>query len=227
VKTVLIIEDEPALLDGLRVNLETEGYRVVGAHTGEKGIDLAMESRPDVIVLDVMLPGIDGFEVCRRLREFGVKAPIIILSARSGELDRVFGLEIGADDYVTKPFSLRELLVRIHARLREHDDWYRHAPNDVRLGSVFVDFENCQASRDGEAVQMTAREFDILRLLASHRGQVVTRAQIMNCVFGSSDETGSRSVDTHILHVRQKIEDDPANPRYLLTVYGQGYKLLE
>ena len=226
-KTVLIIEDEPALLDGLCVNLETEGYRVVGAHTGEKGIDLAMETHPDVIVLDVMLPGIDGFEVCRRLRNFGVKAPIIILSARSGELDRIVGLEIGADDYVTKPFSLRELLARIHARLREHDDWHRHAPKNIRLGPVFVDFEKYQASREGEPVQMTAREFDVLRLLANHRGQVVTRAQIMNCVFGSSDETGSRTVDTHILHVRQKVESDPTNPRYLLTVYGQGYRLLK
>jgi DNA-binding response OmpR family regulator len=226
-KTVLIIEDEPALLDGLRENLESEGYRVAGALTGESGIELAMGSHPDVIVLDVMLPGIDGFEVCSRLREIGVKAPIIFLSARSEEVDRVVGLEIGADDYVTKPFSLRELLARIHARLREHDDWFRHAPRDIRLGPVFVNFERYLATRDDEPVQMTSREFDVLRLLASHRGQVVTRTQIMNCVFGSADETGSRTVDTHIHHVRKKIEDDPANPRYLMTIYGQGYKLLE
>lgn len=226
-KTVLVIEDEPALLEGLRENLEAEGYRFVGAGTGEKGIELALDSRPDVIVLDVMLPGIDGFEVCRNLRKIGVKAPILFLSARSGEVDRVVGLEIGADDYVTKPFSLRELMARIRARLREHDDWNRNAPGKILLGPVSVDFERYTAEKGGETLSMTPREYDLLHLLASHRGQVVSRARIMNCVFGTTDETGSRAVDTHILHIRRKIEEDPANPRHILTVYGQGYKLVE
>jgi DNA-binding response OmpR family regulator len=226
-KTVLVIEDEPALLDGLKVNLTGEGYQVLGASTGEQGIELAVDAQPHVIVLDVMLPGIDGFEVCRRLRGMGIRVPIIILSARSEEIDRVLGLEIGADDYVTKPFSLRELLARIRARLREHGDWSHYAPAEIRFGSVEVNFERYTASRAGEALQLTPKEFEILRLLVHQRGQVVTRARILRDVFGYAEGASSRTVDTHILHLRQKIEDDPASPKHIFTVYGQGYRFVD
>ena len=221
---ILVVEDEPDLLHALELNLKAEGYVVLSASTGPAAIRHALDDRPDLVLLDVMLPGLSGFDVCRELRRKGFDAPIIMLTAKSEEIDRVVGLEIGADDYVTKPFGLRELLARIRVRLR------RHAPSPAAevlcFGSVTVDFDRHEASRGGARVELTGKEFEVLKLLARHAGQIVTRDRLLNEVWGYEASPTTRTVDNHILRLRQKLEDDPANPRHILSIYGEGYKFV-
>ena len=222
---ILVVEDEEDLLKGLDINLSKEGYRVLKASDGETGIKLAIKESPNLIILDVMLPGINGFDVCRELRGKGITIPIIMLTAKSEEMDRVVGLEIGADDYVTKPFGLRELIARIRARLR-HQPVQSESLARYRFGDFEFDFEKLVAKRKGKALEMTPREFDILQLLIRCRGEVVTRDRMLEQVWGYDSYPTTRTVDTHILKLRQKIEDDPANPRYILSIYGEGYKFV-
>ncbi len=223
--TVLVVEDEPGLARGLEINLRREGYQVLTAGTGEAGLDLAIRHQPQLVLLDVTLPGINGFDVCREIRARGMDVPIIFLTARTEEIDRVIGLELGADDYVVKPFMLRELLARVRTRLR------RHAPKAAplvryRVGEVDIDFDAHTARRGDGDVEMTAREFELLKLFISSRGQVVTRDRILDEVWGYEAGTTTRTVDNFVLRLRQKLEANPSEPKYFLTVYGSGYKFV-
>jgi len=223
---ILIVEDEEELLRGLEISLSKEGYRILKATRGETGVKLAIKENPDLIILDVMLPGMSGLDVCRELRQKGTDVPIIMLTAKSEEIDRVVGLEIGADDYVTKPFSLRELLARIRVRLRRQPPRVTKGPIQYCFGDVKIDFEKFVAVRKGRPLDLTPREFDILRLLIQCRGEVVTRDRLLDEVWGYEAYPSTRTVDSHILNLRQKLEDDPVHPKYILTIYGEGYKFV-
>jgi two-component system alkaline phosphatase synthesis response regulator PhoP len=223
---ILVIEDEPDLLRGLALNLRAEGYSVLTASRGDTAVEQALRERPELVLLDIMLPGMNGLDVCRELRRKGFEAPIIMLTAKVEELDRVVGLEIGADDYVTKPFGIRELLARIRARLR------RHAPtleSDSKLSfeEVEVDFTRQEVLRGGKRIELTGKEFEVLRLLARHRGEIVTRERLLEEVWGYESYPTTRTVDNHILRLRQKLEDDPSSPRHILSIYGEGYKFVQ
>ena len=226
-KKILIIEDEQDLARGLEINLTREGYRVLKAASGEAGVGLAIKENPNLIILDIMLPGMSGLDVCRELRHKVFAAPIIMLTAKSEEVDRVVGLEIGADDYVTKPFSVRELQARIRVQLRHQPP--RSSENLPRycFDDVDVDFEKCRTTRKGAAVELTAKEYELLRLLIRCRGEVVGRERMLNEVWGYEAYPTTRTVDNHILKLRQKLEDDPANPRHILSIYGEGYKFVD
>ena len=226
---VLIVEDQEDLLRGLEINLVKEGYRVLKASTGEEGMRLVVEEAPDLVLLDVMLPGLSGIDVCREIRRRGIEVPIILLTAKSDVIDRVVGLETGADDYVIKPFSLRELLARIRARLRRQSAGSSAGAGPVRyrLGDVEVDFERLAATRAGRPLHLTPKECELLRMLIRHRGQAVSRTRMLNEIWGYGSASTTRTVDTHILTLRQKIEDDPGNPRHILTCYGEGYKFVD
>ena len=223
--TVLVIEDDPAISRGLADNLRFEGYEVFTALDGETGYQLQRDRKPDVIVLDVMLPRISGLELCRKLRADRVQTPILMLTARSEEGDRVVGLDLGADDYVTKPFSVRELMARIRALLRRTQS-AASLPNDLRFGDVEVDFLKYEARRNGKAIDMTRKEFAILRFLAGRAGEVVTRDDLLNDVWGYEAYPVSRTVDNHVAGLRAKLERDAANPRHIKTVHGVGYKFV-
>ena len=225
-KKILIVEDEEDVAKGLEINLRKEGYRVVKAGRGDTAVNLAIKENPHLILLDVMLPGLSGFDVCRELRKKGIEAPIIMLTAKGDEIDRVLGLEIGADDYVSKPFSLRELMARIRVRLRRPPPGQSEELSKYRFGDVEIDFEKCQATQKGAPVELTHKELDILRLFIRRRGEVVTRGRMLNEVWGYDASSTTRTVDTHILNLRQKLEPDPGTPRYILSVYGEGYKFV-
>jgi two-component system alkaline phosphatase synthesis response regulator PhoP len=221
---ILIIEDEPDLARGLAMNLTAEGYRVDAETRGDAGLERALRDRPDLVLLDVMLPGMSGFDVCRGLRQRGFEAPIIMLTARAEETDRVVGLEIGADDYVTKPFGIRELLARVRVRLRRRA---ANAADDVvRFGDVEIDFDRHDATRAGRPVELTGKELEVLRLLTRHRGRVVSREQLLDEVWGSEHFPTTRTVDNHILRLRQKLEPNPSDPKFILSIYGEGYKFV-
>ena len=221
---ILIIEDEPDLARGLAMNLTAEGYRVDAEACGDAGLERALRDRPDLVLLDVMLPGMSGFDVCRDLRRRGFEAPIIMLTARAEEMDRVVGLEIGADDYVTKPFGVRELLARVRVRLRRRSA--DAADELLRFGDVEVDFDRHEVARGGRRIDLTGKELDVLRLLARHRGRIVTREQLLDEVWGYEHYPTTRTVDNHILRLRQKLESNPSDPRFILSVYGEGYKFV-
>jgi DNA-binding response OmpR family regulator len=223
---ILIIEDEQDLARGLEINLTREGYRVLKASTGPDGLRLAIKENPHLIVLDLMLPGMNGLDVCRELRQKGFQTPIIMLTAKAEEIDRVVGLELGADDYVTKPFGLRELLARIRVQLRRPPSRPCGELARYRFGEVEVDFEKCRTTRKEQPVELTAKEYDVLRLLIRFRGEVVTRDRMLNEVWGYEASPTTRTVDNHILRLRQKLEDDSANPQYILSVYGEGYRFV-
>lgn len=220
---ILVVEDEPAILRGLADNLRREQHEVLTAADGEEGYRLAREKRPDLVILDLMLPKLSGYEVCRKMRAEGMATPILILTARGEEADRVVGLDLGADDYVTKPFSVRELLARVRAHLRRAQPAKRD-PDSVTVGDVTVDFRRYEASKAGAPLEMTRREFQALRLLVARSGDVVTREEMLNEVWGLDVYPTTRTVDNHIAGLRAKLEPDPANPRHLLTVRGVGYK---
>jgi len=221
---ILIVEDEPAMASGLRDNLEFEGYVVRVACDGEEALSSAAESPPDLILLDLMLPRRNGLDVCRELRRRGLSIPIIMLTARSQETDKVVGLELGADDYVTKPFSVRELVARVHVQLRRIAS--EGSVEHFRFGEIELDFKRHHAARDGRLLHLTAREFDLLRYFVRRRGETVSRDELLDKVWGMGAYPLSRTVDNHIAKLRQKIERLPADPEYLITVHGLGYKFL-
>jgi DNA-binding response OmpR family regulator len=222
---ILVIEDDSTILRGLRDNLRFERHDVVTATDGETGYRLAREKRPDLVILDLMLPKMGGFEICRKLREDGFLAPIMMLTARSEEADRVLGLDLGADDYVTKPFSIRELLARVRALLRR-----AHAadamPGELRFDDITIDFRRYEALKSGAPVEMTRKEFGVLRLLAARAGEVIGRDEILSQVWGEDCYPTTRTVDNHIASLRAKLEANPAEPRRLITVHGVGYRLV-
>jgi len=221
---VLIVEDDPSILRGLNDNLRMQRYDVITASDGEAGYRLAVEKKPDLVILDVMLPNMSGMEICKKLRSEGFAAPILMLTARGEESDRVLGLDLGADDYVTKPFSIRELLARVRALLRRTQNG-ETLPDEVRFDDVIVDFRKFEARKRGTALDLTRKEFGILRMLAAKAGQVVTRDDLLNDVWGYESYPSTRTVDTHIGTLRSKLESDPATPKRLITVHGVGYKL--
>jgi two-component system OmpR family response regulator len=225
-KTVLIIEDETALVAALSYNLRREGYGVASAGDGIEGLRLARTAHPALVILDLMLPGMDGIDVCRRLRAQST-VPILILTAKSDEVDKVVGLEIGADDYMTKPFSVRELLARVRALLRRVEMEREVAPLDVvESADLHLDLRGRQASRGGRELALKPKEFDLLAFLAGHPRQVFSREQLLNEVWGFDFAGASRTVDVHVRWLRQKIEDEPSRPLHLLTVRGSGYKFV-
>jgi DNA-binding response OmpR family regulator len=215
--SVLLVEDEPHIRQGLSMKLREEGFSVFEAEDGEVGEDIALQKRPDLIVLDVMLPGRSGLDVCRNLRKGGFSSPIILLTARAETIDIVLGLELGADDYVTKPFSLRELVARIRTRLRVETPKSFVAPDQYQIGPTLVDFAHSTALRDGRGVELTQRELAVLRLLIANKGEPVSRDQMLDQAWGYDAFPSTRTVDMLILRLRQKIESDPANPRHILS----------
>jgi DNA-binding response OmpR family regulator len=228
--TIMIVEDEPAVARGVQVALEREGYRVSVQGTGEDALANFADLAPDLVVLDVRLPGMDGFEVLRRLRR-ETHAPVLFLTARSDEVDKVVGLEMGADDYLVKPFSVRELVSRIKALLRraygELAD--TQTGRTLRRRDLVIDLERRRVTRDGARIGLTTTEFDLLRHLASRPGRVYTRSQLLELVRDYDDalEQDERTINVHISHIRDKIEPDPAHPRYIRTVRGVGYAFAE
>lgn len=226
-KRILIIEDDVAILRGLKDNLEFEGYGVLSATDGEQGYALVKEKKPDLVILDLMLPRLSGYEVCRKVRAEGGNVPILILTARGEEVDKVHGLNIGADDYMTKPFSVKELLARIQAIFRRAASSRTGTlPDELRFHDVVVDFLRFEASKSGRALDLSRKEFGVLRLLAARSGEVVTRDELLDAVWGYDRFPTTRTVDNHVALLRAKIEDAPARPRFLLTIRGVGYKLV-
>jgi two-component system alkaline phosphatase synthesis response regulator PhoP len=224
---ILIVEDEADILRGLEINLKREGYDVAKATRGDAAVNAVLHESPDLVLLDVMLPGMSGVDVCRELRRRGIETPIVFLTARADEVDRVVGLEIGADDYVTKPFSPRELMARIRLRLRRQPARADSGPHRYRFGDVELDFDAFTATRDGKPIELRTKEFEIMRLLIRCRGEVVTRDRMLNEVWGYETSPTTRTVDTHILRLRQKLEADPPNPRHILSMYGEGYRFVD
>jgi two-component system response regulator VicR len=226
-KRILIIEDDVAILRGLKDNLEYESYEVLTAEDGEKGYCLIQERKPDLIILDLMLPKMSGYELCRKVREEGITTPILMLTARGEEMDRVVGLDLGADDYVTKPFSVPELLARIRAIIRRvQKAKVGDLPGELKFGEISIDFKCFEAHKGGKILNMSRKEFGVLRILAAREGEVVTRDELLDEVWGYDQYPTTRTVDNHIALIRNKIEDDPSNPRHLITVHGVGYKLV-
>jgi DNA-binding response OmpR family regulator len=221
---ILVIEDEPDMLTILRDNLELEGYRVDMAKTGEDGLRLALRDSPDVILLDIMLPGMSGYDVCRNLRSRGVKTPVILITARNSEMDRVAGLDLGADDYVGKPFNIGEVLARVRVQIRHGRDQEPQRRDEFRFGNVVVDVRRQVVKRAGKRVEMTSREFQLLSYFILHQGELVTRDQLLIDVWGYSHPPLTRAVDNFVFKLRSKLEADPQRPRYFLTAYGTGYR---
>jgi len=221
---ILIVEDEPEMILGLVDNLQFEGYQTITAGDGERGLALALSEAPDLIVLDLMMPGMSGWDVCRTLRQKALDIPVIMLTARGEEVDQIRGLEMGADDYVTKPFSLRELLARIRAVLRRPGP--RQKFEVFALGEFRLHLRTRQAFKAGREVGLTRKEFELLRYLVEHRGEILTRDRLLNEVWGYEQFPTTRTVDTHILRLRQKFETDPERPAYIVTVHGQGYRFV-
>jgi DNA-binding response OmpR family regulator len=225
-KKILIIEDEQDLIKGLKLNLSDEGFEVDWAANGVEGLRKAVEETPDLIILDIMLPEMDGLEVCRKLRQKNIDIPIIMLTAKGGEIDKVVGLEIGADDYMTKPFSIRELLARIKARLRHSEKEVKPVPEKYSIGDIEIDFARFKIRRKGKEQELTSLETDILKYFVIHRGEVVSRDDFLEKIWGYEKYPTTRTIDNHILKLRKKIEDDPSHPRYILSVYGGGYRFI-
>jgi len=225
--TILVVEDDPKMQMGLKDNLEVEGYDVEVAGDGALGLKRIMDQQFDLVVLDVMLPEMSGLDVLRKSREHGISTPVILLTAKGEEIDKVLGLELGADDYITKPFGLRELLARIKAVLRRKESSGSASPADkAAIGKLEIDFATYNATRNGKSVEMTPKEFDILKYLWQHKNQTVTRDELLTNVWGYDESISSRTVDNFILKIRQKVEANPANPKHIITLHGIGYKLI-
>lgn len=220
---ILVVDDEPTLVATLKYNLEREKYQVITAADGPAAIDAARGVRPDLILLDIMLPGLDGIEVCRILRK-EMKVPIIMLTAKGTEIDKVVGLEIGADDYVTKPFGTRELLARVRAQIRRAELPVSESAGSVSVGDIRVDVERHQAFKNEVPLEMKPREFDLLAFLMRNRGRAFTREQLLSQIWGYDFVGDTRTVDVHVRWLRKKIEDEPGSPRRLMTVRGTGYR---
>ena len=223
---VLIVEDEADMLAGLEDTLSREGYEVITARDGKEGLRAAAESAPDLVILDVMMPEMDGYEVCAALRGRGVQAPIIMLTARDAEDDKIRGLDTGADDYVTKPFSMRELLSRINAVRRRYEG-RKEKIREFSFSGIHVDFDRQTLTRNEQAVRLSSFESELLRLLVMMRGEPVSRQTILTEVWGYDFPPDTRTIDNHIVRLRQKIEDDPHRPKHILTAHGKGYKFVK
>jgi two-component system alkaline phosphatase synthesis response regulator PhoP len=223
---ILIVEDEPDMVLGLKDNFEFEGYEVLTAADGATALERARSQKPDLVVLDIMLPKLSGLEVCKTLRGEGFESPIIMLTARGQEIDKVVGLELGADDYVTKPFSIRELLARVRAILRRTQGKKQRLAR-YHFADVELDFEAYRAKRAGASLEMSPREFELLRYLIERKGETVTRDQLLEDVWGYESYPSTRTVDTHIAKLRAKIGDSGSEPRWILTIHGVGYKFVD
>jgi len=224
---ILIVDDDRKIVDLVRAYLEKDGYRVLAAHDGLQALELARQKRADLLVLDLMLPGIDGLDVCRLLRGEGNKVPIIMLTAKTTETDKLIGLDLGADDYVTKPFSPRELLARVRAVLRRVGEGKHEGPSEVRFGDLLVDFVRHKVQVAGESVGLTPTEFKLLEALIGEPERAFSRMELLDRVFGYDFEGFKRTIDVHVMNLRRKIEPDRKNPTYIKTVYGMGYKFAE
>jgi DNA-binding response OmpR family regulator len=222
---ILIVEDDPAIARGLKDNLEAESYEVLTAPDGQAGYRMLVGSEPDLVILDLMLPKLSGYELCRKARAEGITTPILMLTARGEEADRVLGLDLGADDYVTKPFSVRELLARVRAILRRANP-PQELPDQLRFADVAVDFRRYDAFKGERRLEMTPKEFGVLQILASRAGEVVRRDELLDGVWGYNSDVTTRTVDNHIASLRAKIEETPAEPHHLVTVHGVGYKFV-
>jgi DNA-binding response OmpR family regulator len=222
---VLAVEDEPEMQVILRDNLEYEGFEVLSAATGEEGLQLAMAKQPDLILLDLLLPRMSGYEVCRRLRTERFTMPIIMLTARNAELDRVAGLEMGADDYLGKPFGVGELIARVRVQLRRPRETGR-GPVELRFGDVVVDLRQRRARNGREPLELSSREFELLEYLIGHADKVVTREELLSAVWGYGAAPLTRTVDNFVAKLRKKVERDPRDPRHILTVHGSGYRFV-
>ena len=221
---ILIIEDEPDLLRGLALNIKAEGYGVLTASRGDKGVEQALSEQPDLVLLDIMLPGKSGLDVCRELRFRGKDVPILMLTAKSQLVDRVVGLKIGADDYLTKPFEAPELLARIEALLRRAKKEKLAPVGQYQFGNVEVDFERGDVTKAGVPISLAGKELELLRYLIDHRGNVVSRDELLEGVWEYQPGVSSRTIDVHVAWLRQKLEDNPQNPRHIHTVRGVGYR---
>ena len=222
---ILIVEDEPNMVAGLRDNFEYEGYGVITAPDGVAGLERALAEAPDLVILDVMMPRMSGLDVCKQLKAKRPSIPIIMLTARGQEVDKVVGLELGADDYVTKPFSIREPLARVKAVLRRAQP----VPKDKEryaFGDVEVNLRSCQVSRKGQQLEVSSKEFDLLKYFLVHSGEAISRDRLLEEVWGYDRFPTTRTVDAHIVRLRQKLEPKPDDPRYFLTVHGVGYKFV-
>jgi DNA-binding response OmpR family regulator len=222
---ILIVEDEPNMVAGLRDNFEFEGHEVITAGDGVAGLERAIAESPDLVILDVMMPRMSGLDVCKQLKSKRPSIPIIMLTARGQEVDKVVGLELGADDYVTKPFSIRELLARVKAVLRRA----KTAPKTEEkysFGEVEVNLRSCQVSRKGRALDFSSKEFELLKYFLIHPGETLSRDRLLEDVWGYDHFPTTRTVDAHIVRLRQKVEPKPEEPRFILTVHGTGYKFV-
>ena len=224
---LLLIDDDPMITEPLARQLGAAGYEVLVAHDGRSGLELAQTQKPDLVVLDVMMPELDGWEVCQKLRQNSV-VPILMLTALGDEVDRILGLELGADDYLTKPFSVRELKARIKALLRrvELDQHTAPAPNELVVGDIRVELDSRQVYKGGELLQLRYKEFELLSLLLNRAGDVVTCAELFDKIWGTDWLGDTRTLDVHIRWLREKIEEDPSQPRYIQTVRGVGYRMV-
>lgn len=223
---ILIVEDEEDLAKGLKLNLADEGYEIILAANGKQGLRLALTEAPDLVLLDIRMPEMDGLEVCREIRKTGSGIPILMLTAKGEETDKVVGLEIGADDYMIKPFGLRELQARIKALLRRSKAGGRTAGSHHRIGGCEVDLAAFKVQRKGKWTDVSSLEMSILKHLIEHAGEVVTRDALLEKIWGYERFPTTRTVDNHILKLRKKIEEDPAHPKHILSVYGEGYRLV-
>jgi DNA-binding response OmpR family regulator len=224
-QTILIIEDDPAILLGLKKNLSYEGYAVVTAENGEKGLEMAFDAKPSLILLDVMLPGVNGFEICRTVRKHDPTVPILIISAKDQEIDKIMGFDLGADDYITKPFSIKEVTARVKAALRRSTALESDV-DSVTFGETQIDFRGRSVKIDGGEVDVSPREFDLLAYLVRNPNRVLARDQILNRVWGYDYYGTARTIDNFIQKLRRKVEPDPENPRFIVTVRGVGYKFV-
>jgi DNA-binding response OmpR family regulator len=224
-KKILIVEDDQNILRGLKDTFTTEHFEVQTESDGEKGYQAARRKTFDVILLDIMLPSMNGVEICQKLRTEGMQSPIIMLTSKGSEVDKVMGLELGADDYVTKPFSVRELVARVSAVMRRQATVVSEL-NECTFGDVYVDFRRQEARKDSKALDLTAKEYELLKYFVQREGQVITRAQLLDDVWGYEATPTTRTVDNYILSLRKKIEADPSVPAHLITVHTAGYKFV-
>lgn len=222
---ILIVEDQKDMVEGLVFNLQAQGYETSVAYDGEEGLSAAVRENPDLIILDVMLPKKDGFQVCRILRDKGFDMPILMLTARSEEADKVLGFDVGADDYLTKPFGILELSARVKALLKRQKKESAEI-EDFRFGDCVLDFKNYKAEKGGKPVELTPREFAMMQLFVKNRRKIVSRNKFLDEIWGYDKFPTTRTVDIHIARLRQKLEQNPDSPQFILTVHGRGYKFI-
>jgi len=226
-KKILIIEDNPGIQMSLMDEFEAEGYKVLTTGNGIEGLKLTRELKPDLVILDIMLPGLDGYEVCKKLRMEGNTTPVIMLTVKDKEIDKVLGLELGADDYVTKPFSVRELSARVKTIFRRIEE-YSDESSVYNIGDTSLDFRKYEATRKGVKIDFTPLEFQLLQFFMRNRGRVLSRTELLECVWGEQNVVISlRTIDSHVASIRKKLEDDPPNPKFIINIRGVGYKLTD